>query len=48
VSGLVLALLGRPPVRGDVVTWKGARVLVTAVTGRGVSDATITLERPPG
>jgi CBS domain containing-hemolysin-like protein len=46
VSGLVLALLGRPPVRGDMVTWKGARILVTAVRGRGVSDASITLESP--
>jgi CBS domain containing-hemolysin-like protein len=47
VSGLVLALLGRPPVRGDAVTWKGARILVTAIRGRGVSDASITLESPP-
>ena len=46
VSGLVLALLGRPPVRGDSVSWKGARLEVTAVAGRGVTDARVTLERP--
>ena len=46
ISGLVLALLGRPPVRGDSVSWKGARIQVTAVTGRGVTDARMTLEEP--
>jgi CBS domain containing-hemolysin-like protein len=47
VSGLVLAQLGRPAAVGDVVTWKGARIEVTAVVGRGVSEAVITLDRTP-
>ncbi len=46
ISGLVLALLGRPPVKGDVVYWKGVRILVTTVAGRGVANATVTLEEP--
>jgi CBS domain containing-hemolysin-like protein len=46
VSGLVLALLGRPPAAGDVVTWNGARIEVTAVVGRGVADAVITRVPP--
>jgi CBS domain containing-hemolysin-like protein len=47
VSGLVLAVLGRPANIGDVVTWQRARVEVTAVAGRGVSEATLTLIEPP-
>jgi CBS domain containing-hemolysin-like protein len=42
ISGLVLALLGRPAAVGDAVTWKSARIEVTAVAGRGVAEATIT------
>jgi CBS domain containing-hemolysin-like protein len=42
VSGLVLTLLGRPAVVGDVVTYHDARIEVTAVAGRGVQDAVIT------
>jgi CBS domain containing-hemolysin-like protein len=43
VSGLVLALLGRPAVVGDVVTCGRARIEVTAVAGHGVAEATMTL-----
>ena len=42
VSGLVLTLLGRPPVAGDTVTYNCVRIAVTAVAGRGVGEATIT------
>jgi CBS domain containing-hemolysin-like protein len=44
ISGLVLLLLGRPAVVGDVVTWNDVRVEVTATAGRGVSEAVL---RPP-
>ena len=41
VSGLVLLLLRRPAVVGDVVTWKNARIEVVSVAGRGVAEAVI-------
>ncbi|MSO45255.1 MAG: HlyC/CorC family transporter [Acidobacteria bacterium] len=47
VSGLILLLLSRPAMVGDVVTYKGVRFEVTAVTGRGVRDATVTATAPP-
>jgi len=43
ISGLALALLGRPAALGDVVTWKDVRIEVIAVAGRGVQDAALTL-----
>jgi CBS domain containing-hemolysin-like protein len=43
VSGLVLALLGRPAAVGDTVTWKGTRLDVLTVLHRGVGSARVTL-----
>jgi CBS domain containing-hemolysin-like protein len=43
ISGLVLTLLGRPAVIGDVVTWNRVRIEVNAVAGRGVSEARLTV-----
>jgi CBS domain containing-hemolysin-like protein len=45
VSGLVLALLGRPASVGDVVTYGSVTIEVTAVAGRGVQEALITKEQ---
>jgi CBS domain containing-hemolysin-like protein len=42
VSGLVLALLERPPRPGDAVIFSGLRFEVTAVSGRGVRDSVVT------
>ncbi|MEO7191672.1 MAG: hemolysin family protein [Vicinamibacterales bacterium] len=39
VSGLVLAVLGRPPEVGDVITHGRLRLEVTAISGRGVQQA---------
>ncbi len=41
ISGLVLALLGRPPKVGDVVEFEEARVTVTALRGHGVHEAVV-------
>jgi CBS domain containing-hemolysin-like protein len=46
VSGLVLTLLGRPAAVGDLVTYQGVRIEVTAVAGRGVQDAVIARVSP--
>jgi CBS domain containing-hemolysin-like protein len=47
ISGLVLLLLGRPALVGDVVTWNQVRVEVTKVAGRGVAEALLTRAAPP-
>jgi CBS domain containing-hemolysin-like protein len=46
ISGLALTLLGRPAAIGDIVTHGRVRIEVTAVAGRGVSEATLTLVPP--
>ncbi len=43
VSGLVLALLGRPPAVGDSVRYDRLRFDVTAVKGHGVDEVAVTL-----
>ncbi|HEY3162341.1 MAG TPA: hemolysin family protein [Vicinamibacterales bacterium] len=47
IGGLVLALLGRPAVVGDVVNRSNVRIEVTAVAGRGVQDTVLTYVRTP-
>jgi CBS domain containing-hemolysin-like protein len=44
VSGLVLALLKRPPLLGDRVVWEEATFEVTAVRGHGVEECIVSLE----
>ena len=47
VSGLVLDLVGRPPLVGDVVEYDDVRFEVVAVEGHGVGEAAVTLVKPP-
>jgi CBS domain containing-hemolysin-like protein len=43
VSGLVLMLLGRPPVVGDVVRYDRLQFEVTAVKGHGVEESAVSM-----
>lgn len=45
VSGLVLALLGRPPWTGDAVTYDGVRSEVLRVRGHGVGSCLVSTTR---
>ncbi len=42
VSGLILALLGRPPHMGEAVEYDGIELRVAQVDGRGVAQAIVT------
>jgi len=46
VSGLILALLNRPPVPGDAVVFEGIRFVVAATEGHGVRECLVTLDTP--
>jgi CBS domain containing-hemolysin-like protein len=46
VSGLVLALLGRPPRVGDTVKYDRLVLEVTALAGHGVAECAVTLTEP--
>jgi CBS domain containing-hemolysin-like protein len=43
VSGLVMALLGRPPVVGDAIRYDRLELEVTAVKGHGVEECAVSL-----
>jgi CBS domain containing-hemolysin-like protein len=43
VSGMILTLLGRPPKVGDTVEYNRLELSVTAIKGRGVEEAAVTL-----
>ena len=49
VSGLILTLLGRPPVVSDSVKWERLQFEVTALKGHGVEEAAVCLtDMDPG
>lgn len=48
VSGLVLLLLGRPAIPGDVLTWNDVRIEVVSAAGRGVGEAVIRVRSSEG
>jgi CBS domain containing-hemolysin-like protein len=48
VSGLILTLLGRPPVVGDIVRYQRLQLEVTEVKGHGVQEARVWLADGPG
>ena len=47
MSGLILALLGRPPRVGDAVEYDRVRLEVTSTSGHGVRQARAMLLPPP-
>lgn len=46
VSGLVLTLLGRPPVMGDSVRYRRVQLTVTVVQGHGVGECAVEMSQP--
>jgi CBS domain containing-hemolysin-like protein len=46
VSGLVLAMLGRPPRVAEQVTWEGLQFTVSSVAGNGVGECVVTAVDP--
>jgi CBS domain containing-hemolysin-like protein len=47
LSGLILTLLGRPPVVGDTVRYERLQFEVTAVKGHGVDECAVTMLPTP-
>lgn len=48
LSGLVLMLLNRPPVVGDIVEYQGLTIRVTAVERRAAKEAVVSVKRVKG
>ena len=48
VSGLVLAMLERPPRVGDIATYQGISLQVARIDGRGVAEAIVIASAEPG
>lgn len=46
VSGLILAMLGRPPRIGEQVTWGGLQFTVSVLAGHGVGECIVTAVDP--